>query len=72
MLQAMVSTMLSAHDEKYIENDKYVRTVTIPTLGIGTTQFNITKMQSDELYAAGLKAGKTSLRNGAPDNKQAS
>ncbi|MEK4881205.1 MULTISPECIES: patatin-like phospholipase family protein [Paenibacillus] len=66
MLQAMVSTMLSAHDEKYIEDDKYVRTVTIPTLGIGTTQFNITKMQSDELYAAGLKAGEDFFKEWRP------
>ncbi|MDQ0196076.1 patatin-like phospholipase family protein [Paenibacillus wynnii] len=62
MLQAMVGTMLSAHDERYIEQEKFVRTVKIPTLGVGTTQFEVTKLQSDELYASGFKAGKTFFR----------
>ncbi|WP_410514680.1 patatin-like phospholipase family protein [Paenibacillus sp. BR2-3] len=62
MLQALVGTMLSAHDERYIEQEKFVRTVKIPTLGIGTTQFEITKLQSDALYAAGLKAGEAFFR----------
>ncbi|WP_419884890.1 patatin-like phospholipase family protein [Paenibacillus sp. B-A-8] len=66
MLQAMVTTMLSAHDEKFIEGDKFVRTVKIPTLGIGTTQFQITKAQSDELYAAGLKAGEDFFKEWRP------
>lgn len=66
MLQAMVTTMLSAHDERYIEGDKFVRTVKIPTLGIGTTQFEITKAQSDELYVAGLKAGENFFKEWRP------
>ncbi|MOA11882.1 Patatin-like phospholipase [compost metagenome] len=66
MLQAMVTTMLSAHDEKFIEGDKFVRTVKIPTLGIGTTQFEITKAQSDEMYAAGLKAGEDFFKEWRP------
>lgn len=66
MLQAIVSTMLSAHDERYIEGDKFVRTVTIPTLGIGTTQFEISPEQSGELYAAGLKAGEDFFKEWRP------
>lgn len=62
MLQALVGTMLSAHDERYIEQEKFIRTVKIPTLGIGTTQFDITKDQSDMLYTAGLKAGEDFFR----------
>ncbi|QUL53047.1 patatin-like phospholipase family protein [Paenibacillus tritici] len=57
MLQAMVETMLSAHDERYIETDKFVRTVKIPTLGISTTQFRLSREQSDALYTAGILAG---------------
>jgi NTE family protein len=57
MLQSMVGTMLSAHDERYIEKQKIDRTIRIPTLGIGTTQFDITPEQSEKLYAAGMKAG---------------
>ncbi|MNV05739.1 hypothetical protein D3C71_960870 [compost metagenome] len=66
MLQALVTTMLSAHDEKFIEGDKFVRTVKIPTLGIGTTHFEITKAQSDEMYAAGLKAGEDFFKEWRP------
>lgn len=66
MLQAMVGTMLSAHDERYIETEKFVRTVKIPTLGISTTQFHLTAQESDELYAAGMKAGEEFFRNWRP------
>lgn len=66
MLQALVSTMLSAHDERYIEQSTFVRTVKIPTLGIGTTEFDITPAQSESLYAAGLKAGEDFFRNWRP------
>ena len=66
MLQAMVGTMLSAHDERYIEQEKFLRTVKIPTLGVGTTQFEITKAKSDELYAAGLQAGQDFFREWRP------
>jgi NTE family protein len=66
MLQAMVGTMLSAHDERYIETEKFVRTVKIPTLGVSTTQFHITPEQSDELYAAGLNAGEVFFKHWRP------
>lgn len=66
MLQAMVGTMLSAHDERYIETDKFVRTVKIPTLGISTTQFHISPEQSDAIYAAGLAAGADFFKNWRP------
>lgn len=66
MLQAMVGTMLSAHDERYIEQEKFIRTVKIPTLGVGTTQFEISEAQSHELYAAGLAAGETFFRQWRP------
>ncbi|MDQ0088237.1 NTE family protein [Paenibacillus anaericanus] len=57
MLQAMVETMLSAHDERYIEQFNRYRTVKIPTLGVGTTQFDIDKKESLLLYESGLMAG---------------
>jgi NTE family protein len=58
MLQAMFDTMMSAHDERYIERHNRVRTIKIPTLGVGTTQFNISPEMSEQLYEAGLSAGK--------------
>ncbi|GGH25283.1 patatin-like phospholipase family protein [Paenibacillus segetis] len=57
MLQALVETMLSAHDERYIEQSNRYRTVKIPTLGVGTTQFDIDKKESLLLYESGLMAG---------------
>ncbi|WP_151734328.1 patatin-like phospholipase family protein ['Paenibacillus yunnanensis' Narsing Rao et al. 2020] len=68
MLQAMVGTMLSAHDERYIETEKFVRTVKIPTLGISTTQFHLSEAKSDELYAAGYLAGEEFFRTWRPPN----
>ncbi|WP_163879391.1 patatin-like phospholipase family protein [Paenibacillus favisporus] len=58
MLQAMFETMLSAHDERYIEQQNRFRTIKIPTLGVGTTQFHITPEESQQLYESGMQAGK--------------
>lgn len=57
MLQAMVSTMISAHDQRYIDKENRFRTIKIPTLGIGTTDFDLTVEQSMALYESGEKAG---------------
>ncbi|MEK3730891.1 MULTISPECIES: patatin-like phospholipase family protein [Paenibacillus] len=57
MMTAMFETMLSAHDERYIEQRNRSRTIKIPTLGISTTQFDLTKEESESLYASGVRAG---------------
>ncbi len=56
MFQAMFETMLSAHDERYIEKNKEVRTIKIPTLGVGGTQFHLSPEKSEALYRSGLEA----------------
>ncbi|WNR42576.1 patatin-like phospholipase family protein [Paenibacillus roseipurpureus] len=56
MLEALFSTMLSAHDERYIEQKNRFRTVKIPTLGVGNTQFNLSKELSMSLYDSGFRA----------------
>lgn len=66
MLQALVGTMLSAHDERYIETEKFARTVKIPTLGISTTDFHLSSEQSDSLYAAGYEAGAEFFKHWRP------
>ncbi|AIQ13686.1 patatin-like phospholipase family protein [Paenibacillus durus] len=66
MLQALVGTMLSAHDERYIEQEKFVRTVKIPTLGIGTVQFELTPEESTSLYNSGYHAGKEFFQKWRP------
>lgn len=58
MLSAMFETMLSAHDERYIEKEYRHRTIKIPTLGISTTHFNLTDEESLALYDSGLRAGR--------------
>ncbi len=54
---AIISTMLEAHDEKYIEEKNYVRTILVPTIGIKTTDFDISKEKSKELFQSGVAAG---------------
>jgi len=63
MFQAMFETMLGAHDERYIEEQKWIRTIRIPTLGVGTTQFDLKPEHSAGLYDAGLAAGEKFFRN---------
>lgn len=57
MLQAIFDTMLSAHDERYISKHNLIRTIKIPSLGVSTTQFDLTPQMSKDLYASGLHAG---------------
>jgi NTE family protein len=63
MFQAMFETMLGAHDERYIEEHNRLRTIKIPTLGVGTTEFDLTPEKSEKLYAAGLTAGQKFFRS---------
>lgn len=54
---AIINTMLEAHDEKHIEERNYVRSILVPTMGVKTTDFEISKEKSNELFQAGVKAG---------------
>lgn len=56
MFQALFSTMMSAHDERYIERHNRFRTIKIPTLNIGVTQFDLSEKDSFKLYDAGYNA----------------
>jgi NTE family protein len=62
MFQAMFETMLGAHDERYIEEHNRLRTIKIPTLGVGTTEFDLAPEKSEKLYEAGLAAGQKFFR----------
>jgi NTE family protein len=57
MLASLFSTMMEAHDALYIKEENFVRTLPIPTLGVNTTEFNISKERSEALYQSGRKAG---------------
>ncbi|MGH7620806.1 MAG: patatin-like phospholipase family protein, partial [Gemmatimonadaceae bacterium] len=41
LLSSMLHTMMEAHDRLYLEKAEYARTIPIPTLGVGTTEFDI-------------------------------
>ena len=61
LLSGMVHTMMEAHDRMYIEKEQYARTIGIPTLGVGTTEFQITRERAIALYESGEKAGESFL-----------
>ena len=56
MLIALVSTMSEAHDARYIKDADFVRTIPIPTLDVGTTDFDLTREKSEALYQSGRRA----------------
>lgn len=60
--KSMVETMSGAIDRQYLQMDSFVRTITIPTLGIASTQFTLSKQQSDALFQSGRDAANTFLQ----------
>ena len=59
MLKALMSTMLSAHDKLYMDDETFAHTIAIPTHGIASTQFDLTKEQAQQLYESGKTAAAT-------------
>jgi NTE family protein len=55
-VKAMAQTMMEAHDRMYLEKEQFARTIPIPTLGVGTTEFDITKERARALYESGREA----------------
>jgi NTE family protein len=60
-VKAMADTMMEAHDRLYVEKANFARTIPIPTLGVGTTEFTITPDRKEALYESGRKAAGTFL-----------
>ena len=56
LFAALFSTMMEAHDAKYIEDTKFVRAIPIPTVGVQTTEFDLSPPQRDELFQSGVNA----------------
>lgn len=56
LLTALFSTMLEAHDARYIEDHHFARTIAIPTLGIRTTEFGLSVEQKQQLFQSGVRA----------------
>jgi NTE family protein len=55
-LKVIVETMTQAHDRFYVEQANYARTIPIPTLGVKTTQFDISAQESSALFHSGQTA----------------
>ena len=55
-VKAMAQTMMEAHDRMYVQQAEWARTIGIPTLGVGTTEFDITRERALALYDSGRSA----------------
>jgi NTE family protein len=55
-LKSLATTMMAAHDRLYLENATFARTIPIPTLGVGTTEFHISPDRVKALYDSGHAA----------------
>ena len=55
-MKSIVGTMMDAHDKLHVENNDIVRTIGIPTLGVKTTEFDITADRTEKLYQSGVSA----------------
>jgi NTE family protein len=62
LLSGMLHTMMEAHDRLYLEKAQFARTIPIPTLGIGTTEFDLTRERAEALYQSGRQAATTFLQ----------
>lgn len=62
-LKSLVATMMAAHDRLALERADNVRTVDIPTLGVGATQFDLSHEQKKALYQAGREAARKFLED---------
>lgn len=55
-LKSVLETMMDAHDKIHVENNDIVRTIGVPTLGIKTTEFDLSPERVEKLYQSGVSA----------------
>jgi NTE family protein len=60
-VKALAQTMMEAHDRLYVEQSSFARTIAIPTLGVGTTEFDLTPERALALYDSGRWAAEKFL-----------
>jgi NTE family protein len=61
--RSLIGTMTEFYDRLYLEKDTFVRTITIPTLGVRTTEFDLSRERALQLYTAGRDAAQTFLES---------
>lgn len=59
--QALLSTLLSAHDRLYMDDHTFVRTIAIPVEGISGTKFDLSPEEAEKLYQNGRKSAEDFL-----------
>ena len=57
----LLDSVIYTSDETFITNKDKVRTINIPTMGVKTTEFNISKEKSKELYSSGYNSAENFL-----------
>ena len=60
-VKALAQTMMEAHDRLYVEQSSYARTIPIPTLGVGTTEFGLSPERALALFDSGRWAAEKFL-----------
>ena len=60
-VKSLAQTMMEAHDRLYVEQANYARTIPIPTLGVGTTEFELPRERALALYDSGRWAAEKFL-----------
>jgi NTE family protein len=54
--RSLLNTMHEARDRRYVEDHNFVRTIPIPTLGVRTTEFDLSAERAAALYQSGRDA----------------
>jgi NTE family protein len=60
----LVETMMEAHDRLYLEESDFHRTIAIDSLGVGTTQFELSRNLAQALFDSGRIAAEGFLKGG--------
>jgi NTE family protein len=58
LLASLFFTMMEAHDRMYISNGAFARTMMIPTMGVKTTEFDLSAQRAEALYHSGVSAAR--------------
>ena len=54
--KSLIQTMLEAHDRLYVAKADFARTIPVETLGVGTTEFDLSNERAEALYRSGRDA----------------
>jgi NTE family protein len=55
-IQALISTMMEAHDMRYLEQHDKLRSILVSSLDVNTTEFDLTLEKKLELYETGIRS----------------